>query len=94
MLTLINKFIAENHVVEFIEQDKDSPDIYILMRKIPALRDGGGYIREEVDARTYIETKEELVNHIMIAMDDDTSIYIIPAKDVVDSPKDKWYFIY
>lgn len=40
MLTLIDKFIAENQVVEFIEQDKDSPDICILMRKIPALKDG------------------------------------------------------
>lgn len=94
MLTLINKFIAENQVVEFIEQDKDSPDIYILMRKISVLREDGWYIRKEVDARTYIETREDLMNHIMIAMDDDTSIYIIPAKDVVWSPKDKWYFIY
>lgn len=94
MLTLIDKFIAENQVVEFIEQDKDSPDICILMRKIPALKDGSGFIRVETDARTYIETKEELVDHIMIAMDDNTSIYIIPAKDVIWSPKDKWYFIY
>ena len=83
MLTLIDKFIAENHVIEFIEQDKDSPDIYILKRKIPALKDGAGYIREEIDVRTYIETKEELIDHIMIAMDDDTSIYIIHAKDVI-----------
>ena len=42
----------------------------------------------------YFETADELLNRIDVAMDAETRLEVVPAKEVLDCPKKEWYFIY
>lgn len=50
-------------------------------------------IREDLEF-DYLETDKDLVDYMRHVMDDDTSLYVIPADLVEWSPYDTWYFIY
>ena len=42
----------------------------------------------------YFETAHELMTYIIISMDLDTEIEVVPASEVLDSPITNGYFIY
>lgn len=42
----------------------------------------------------YLETDAEVLTRISTVMDEQTELYVIPAKEVLDSPISDGYFIY
>lgn len=42
----------------------------------------------------YLETEKDILNRINTVMDTQTELYVIPAKEVLDSPISDGYFIY
>ena len=53
------------------------------------LDDGGG--EREMD---YLETEKDVLNRINTVMDTQTELYVIPAKEALNSPISDGYFIY
>ena len=48
----------------------------------------------EEEERDWTHDTGELLTHMLIAMDDDTELYIVPAKEVKWSPYNDGYFYY
>lgn len=42
----------------------------------------------------YLENWNELATRINVVMDKWTDLFVIPAKEVIDWPKNDWFYIY
>ena len=83
---LLQKYKMNNDHLEYKWYDKENQ--HHLMDRIR------WRICYEDEERDRVPNVSDLMTHIEIAMDDDTSLYVVPADEVDNSPYDYWYFIY
>ena len=84
---LIHKTKLPDQYLEYVEFD-DWDIKHHIMNRI------NWKVVYENEERDWTYDLWELMSHIAVAMDDDTELLIVPAKDVKWSPYNNWYFYY